>query len=143
MTEVEWHGCTDPTPMLLFLQQHCKGSPGTIQLFACACCRRVIPGDSEEYLALVQRVEDFARGRASEEELGEVAIKALDDLQSSGDSVCAALFHAAHDGDEYEGAIAATNAAVDASDLPVAAERAGQAALVRSLFGNPFRGGSG
>ena len=140
MTEAEWLSCDDPTRMLLFLEQHGAGSARNLRLFACACCRRIVPADDEMYLAMIRRVEDFARGQASEEELGEVAIKALDDLQSSGDPMCGAVFHAAHDGDEHEGAIAATNAAAEAADLSEPAERAAQAALVRSVFGNPFAG---
>jgi hypothetical protein len=40
MTEAEWLACTDPTPMMDFVQE--KASNRKLQLFACACCRRLL-----------------------------------------------------------------------------------------------------
>ena len=39
MTESEWFACTDPQPMLEFLQD--QASNRKFRLFGCACCRRV------------------------------------------------------------------------------------------------------
>ena len=39
MTEAEWLGCTDPTPMLDFLLS--RATDRKLRLFACACCRLV------------------------------------------------------------------------------------------------------
>ena len=39
MTEAEWQECTDPTPMLKYLQD--KVSDRKLWLFACACCRHI------------------------------------------------------------------------------------------------------
>jgi hypothetical protein len=40
MTEAEWMACPHPTPMLDFLQG--RVSNRKLQLFACACCRRLL-----------------------------------------------------------------------------------------------------
>jgi hypothetical protein len=39
MTEPEWMACADPAPMLAFLRD--RASDRKLQLFACACCRRL------------------------------------------------------------------------------------------------------
>jgi hypothetical protein len=41
MTEAEWNACTDPTPMLEFLQTSGLPSNRKLRLFACACCRLI------------------------------------------------------------------------------------------------------
>jgi hypothetical protein len=39
MDKAEWLACTDPKPMLAFLEG--KASERKLQLFAVACCRRI------------------------------------------------------------------------------------------------------
>ena len=68
MTESEWLECTDPMPMLEFLQG--KASDRKLRLFACACCRTVwdaIPlGD---FRSSVLTAERYSEGLATTQEL--------------------------------------------------------------------------
>jgi hypothetical protein len=47
VTEAEWLGCTDPDSILGFIQK--RGSERKRRLFACACCRAVLPLIHDEY----------------------------------------------------------------------------------------------
>src|SRR5579872_3587894 len=68
MTEQEWLECTDPTPMLRFLQG--KVADRKARLFACACCRRTwsLLRDERSREA-IKVAEHYADKQASEEEL--------------------------------------------------------------------------
>src|SRR3954465_12047070 len=64
MTEAEWLGCTDPTPMLEFLRG--KGSDRKVRLLMSAACRRVLHLLHEpQYLALIEAGERVADGTLS------------------------------------------------------------------------------
>lgn len=68
MTESEWLSCTDPTPMLKFLQG--RASERKLRLYLCVCCRRItrlffVP----ESLTAVEVAERFADGNADHKEL--------------------------------------------------------------------------
>jgi hypothetical protein len=61
MTEAEWLACADPTPMLEFCQS--QASNRQLQLFGCACCRRLLglfPNAS------IRQAVDFAERDADE-----------------------------------------------------------------------------
>lgn len=71
MTEAEWLAATDPTPMLEFLRD--KASDRKLRLFAVACCRSIwhlLP--NRQAYAVIETAEQFADGKASEEELARV-----------------------------------------------------------------------
>ncbi len=68
MTEQEWQGRTDPSPLLTFLRKQSSPSYDRLlpsrkhRLFACACCRRISHFLTEMDLQLVQRSEQYANG---------------------------------------------------------------------------------
>jgi hypothetical protein len=64
MTESEWLTCTDPTPMIRFLELGRRGSCRKLRLFGAACCRRVFPFVNDERTRqVVETAEDYADGR--------------------------------------------------------------------------------
>jgi hypothetical protein len=71
MTEAEWLGCTDITPMLEWLRG--QASDRKLRLFACACCSsysiQLPNGDFESGKDVA---EQFADGNATLEQLAEI-----------------------------------------------------------------------
>ena len=127
MTEAEWVACTDPTPMLGFLWGN--ASDRKLRLSAAACSRRGWGRISAPGRAAVEVAEAFADGLAGPAEL-RAARQAC--KFAGGD---AAWYAAAS-----RAAIAARNAALSAqAGADPTPERAAQAALLRCVFGNPFR----
>jgi hypothetical protein len=190
MTEVEWLACTDPGPLLEFLQG--KASDRKLRLFAVACCRRVwdlvdqrsrgaveaaepaataTPHwvwaiDLQQSQGAVEAAERFADGRATREELAAAALDAVERSHALGayqnwqyDDDC---FYAAQVIAQYAATAGADPAACHLVDLTGAiaflatrglpgpywhptrdkfdaSATEEQAALVRDIFGNPFR----
>src|SRR5438067_1274666 len=83
MTEAEWMTCTDPTPMLEFLQDAEKLSERKARLFAAACCRRIWPLMShQDSFRSIEMAEQFVDGNATKEDVRkaeELAMWAGDD----------------------------------------------------------------
>jgi hypothetical protein len=147
MTEEEWLECRDPEPMLNSLRG--AASDRKWRLLACACCRRVwhLLRDPRHRAAVVA-AERLADGEMTPEEMVPIA-----------DASYSATFHrhpykggAAHllvrhfssydDWDETYRCPPLDNTAMAAEMVPGrlrAKERSAQAALVRDIFGNPFR----
>jgi hypothetical protein len=70
MTETEWLSCTDPKPMLEFLEG--KASDRKLWLFACACCRLVWHLLPDCCHWLVEAVEQYAEGATATSDLREL-----------------------------------------------------------------------
>jgi hypothetical protein len=154
MTEQEWLACADVQAMLEFLLE--KASARKLRLFAVACCRSVwhLLSDPASRNA-VEVAERFAEGRASEEELAD-----------AGEAANDAPWTAIRAGDPYGECVARAAVWATARDAGTAAgvtsnyargcdqdkrrpdgryiatrpeEERRQVALLRDLFGNPFR----
>jgi hypothetical protein len=128
MTEAEWLGCDDPGKMLQFVQG--KASERKLRLFAIACVRRpwwVL--DDEQSRQAVEIAERYADGRARAEELA--SAHANIDLERGWEVQPASAVTT----DPF-GTIQATDAA---NSVGTAVPRASQCALLRDVFGNPFR----
>jgi len=157
MTEAEWLGCDDPTPMLEWLQRSSKASERKMRMFLCACCRRIwdlIPvGPCRK---AVETVEAYADGLATENRLHradrEVGSILAETRSESWSSVDHWLTHetasAVHGTTKYYHVHLSSYAEyVTGPVLKVKArtggdeerERVVQAALLRDIFGDPFR----
>jgi hypothetical protein len=94
MTEAEWLACSDPTPMLEFLNR--KVSDRKLRLFAVACCRRawhlLTDARGQRAVCIVERYSD---GEASDEELRLANVAALDWCLETNHSQPAVAVHRA------------------------------------------------
>ena len=151
MTEVEWLTASDPMPMLGFLRGNV--SDRRLRLLVVACCRRIWDGLKDvRSRTAVDVAERFADGGASADELlaaYDAAYVAVDDCLEysafSEDQANAACLSAAANVDEVVEAYdpfpgyAALHAIGYAIDGLLGDCKLKQAALVRDIFGNPFR----
>jgi hypothetical protein len=156
MNEEEWLASTDPRPMLIAVWRCSRSTDRVRRLLGCACCRRVwhLFADARSRWA-IEMVERFADGDAELEALVEAEAGAKvawdeEELKPPGwsPSVISAMVackvakpvaaHGPRDAIDYL-AIAA-DYPHHPSDRDRATERAGQADLLRDVFGPwPFR----
>jgi hypothetical protein len=163
LTEAEWLTSTDPMPMLDYLDSHDLLTDRTQRLHDCACVRRIWHLLLDEHgRRAVETAERFADDMATLEELREAqgAALAAADAQATlyfpgtpnSYTVLAAAAGAAWEFRSGADPLAHAAGAISWEGLTengppkrrlgrikFAEERANQAALVRDLFGNPFR----
>jgi hypothetical protein len=128
VTEAEWMERRDPQPLLRFLRDNGRTARKR-RLFACACCRHVWRRLSPAGCVAVEVAERYADGQASDPER-EAARKALGraGLDAADKAAREVTAHSKGFREEYAAAEAAA-----------AGRHAFLAALVRDIFGNPFR----
>lgn len=136
MTEDEWLACDDPDPMVKFLKD--KATDRKFRLFACGCCRHVWPRitDPRSWTA-VEMAERVADGLIPQDQLiphYEAASEAARSFPERNDPAWAAAETATVRTRRKLSAwrSAESVALTLASGVPCAA-------LLRCVFGNPFR----
>jgi hypothetical protein len=157
MNEQDWLSCTDPTPLLRFLEEAQIGERKA-RLLACACCRQIWPllPDPRSRQAVVV-AERYADGQATPIELGQARNHALKVADRAKNQAAWAPYWAANakaSGPLWNAFAAASGAlarqAVQAARGNQARQTAAwdaaqlegfrdQVALLREVIGNPFR----
>lgn len=159
MTEPDWLGGTDPTPMLEFLRG--RASDRKLRLFACGCCRRIwnLLQDKLSRKAL-ECSEQFADGQIDKEQLS-AARKEVEDgwwrrllrhqrwrdkerrVRCAEEAVKFVASATGRQSQLFERMRLAANASLDAEllDQGVSSSQAmlQRCDLLRDVFGNPFR----
>jgi hypothetical protein len=159
MNEQDWRACNDPQAMLTFLQDSGKLSERKARLFAVACARRVLPASpDEDMLQALAVAEQFADGTVTRHQLAR-ARSSLKDHHSARVSRWSPLYsthirsvpawHATREAIVRAAGEGARCCAWSSTrkvhfgkfvgmEYPQD-ELAAQAALLRDIFGNPFR----
>jgi carbon storage regulator CsrA len=144
--EIGWLHGTDPERMLASLGV--DADERKLRLFACACCRRIwhLIADPEGR-RVIEAAERLADGGAAEADraAAEEEVLALSDRYPAGACVAparraleAAVY--ATVADAHSGApVSAREATAAVPGAAQAAERLAQCALLRDVFGNPYR----
>jgi hypothetical protein len=148
MTEAEWLACEDLAPMLDFLRG--RASERKLRLFACACCRLVwrLLKDERSRRA-VEISELFADGAATSKQLAvaeRLADEAADLLGFEADVSARMAKRAARDAAQAALLVARkqvvparVSAKVNGAITFTSLRPVNPSALLRDLFGNPYR----
>jgi hypothetical protein len=148
MTEQEWLACTDPELMMKRLTSKARRVDRQWRLFVCACVRRVWPSLTRKHRTLVELAEQYADGLVSGKELKK-AHRSIWELnrnahRSGRFAGLSARFAAGQTANVVDPPH--TNAKLVAYELRGAnganerqADSIAQAAILRDIFGNPFR----
>jgi hypothetical protein len=152
MTEREWLTCTDPTSMLAHLVA--AASDRKLRLFAVACCRRIweAMADERSQRAVVV-AEQYADGLCDFREVHEARDAAGAAVEKAsgtryappahcGMSTLGPVAHTAAANCAYFAAVTVLPAGHDEEywlDEAYVGEGEAQVALLRDIFGNPFR----
>jgi hypothetical protein len=150
MTEAKWLACKLPLLMLAYLCEHFgtarrKEGRRKLRLFACACCRHVwdkLTEDRDRQIVLLS--EDFADGGTSIEELERARQVCLDRPGFLYPAIRAAIATAnpqprAAATEVMSGVCSAIASHGVGYNERWRAETEALAAVVREIFGNPFR----
>src|SRR5262249_38949920 len=146
MTEAEWLAATDPNVMSRFLcdERGLSRKPvgrRKLRLYACACCRRAWHLlDDERSREAIETAESYADGTVPQAELDRVWHRGQPHFLCSSvcDQIGPALVHAPDEASFLLG-LAADGEMKAVYRTTEAAEQAVQVALLRDIFGNPFR----
>lgn len=143
MTEKEWLACGDPLAMLEF------GKPWMDlrkrRLFAVACCRRTVSNLTDAGKKALDAAEAFADGLISQQKLHDawrsVGFSRAEQREHAAAAARAASASPSYDQTASAAAFAANTFAKKsgANDKLRKRECAVQAAILRDIFGNPFR----
>ncbi len=144
MTEKEWLGCADPAPMLEFWGT--RPDVRKRRLFAVACCRRVVNVMTDPGRKAVNAAEAFADCEINQWEL-HTAWRGVGFPKAERRQYASAAARAASVSPGNDLTAQSVACAVYASvkkgppgfDDQRATECAAQTALLRDIFGNPFR----
>jgi hypothetical protein len=154
MTESKWLSGNNPDTLLLFVAS--RASDRQLRLYACACCRRAWHLLTHPaHRRAVQTSERYADGQASDAELTQAQAPAWAARSPVGVPVHGPAHAAAPEDVIHEASAAAfevrnaiatlASRELDGPEFEAmyhtadTAERRAQSALVRDIFGNPFR----